>query len=69
MVLNGANMAWMVGPVLDWGLEHYPLIVAFALALRLNAVAASRSLLAALDPTLSASEATGLCPFSHLGVC
>jgi hypothetical protein len=68
VVLDGTDIAWMVGPILDGGLEYDPLVVAFALALRLDAVTARRSLLAAFDPAFSTSEAAGLGPFSHL-VC
>jgi hypothetical protein len=68
MILYGANMAWMIWPVLDGSLEDDSLVVAFTLPLRLDAVGAGRTLLAAFDATLSTCEAAGLGPLSHLGV-
>jgi hypothetical protein len=58
MILDGADMAWMVWPVFDRSLEDYSLVVALALTLRLDAVAA-----------FSTSETASLGSLPHLGVC
>jgi hypothetical protein len=69
VVLYGADIAWMVWPVLDWSLEDYALIIALALALRLDAVAAGRTLLSTLDAAFSARQTASFGPLPHLGVC
>lgn len=46
------------------GSEDYPLAIAFAMPLRLDAVLADRSLLAALNPSFATGQTTRLCPFS-----
>jgi hypothetical protein len=56
-------MVLMIRPVLDWSFEHHPLVVAFALPLRLYAVPASRPFLAALDAAFPTREAAGLGTF------
>lgn len=61
-------MTWMVRPVLHWRFEHDPLVVALALAFRLDAVPTGWSLFTALDAALAASEAAGLGTFPHLCV-
>jgi hypothetical protein len=66
MILDRADMAWVIWPVLDGCFEDHPLVVALALALGLDAVGASRSLLAAFDAAFSASEAARLGAFPHL---
>lgn len=68
VILYGADVARMIWPILNGSFEDHALVVAFALALRLDAVAASWSLLAALDPAFSTSEAASLGTFPHL-VC
>lgn len=60
-------MARMVRPVLDGCLEDDTLVVAFALALRLDAVGTSRALFAALDATFSACQTSRLRSLPHLG--
>jgi hypothetical protein len=69
MVLYGADMAWVIWPVLDRSLEDDSLIVAFALTLRLDAIAAGRTLLSTLDAAFSACETASLGPLPHLGIC
>jgi hypothetical protein len=68
MVLDCADMAWVVWPVLNWGLEDHPLVVALTLTLRLDAVGACRTLLSALYATLSTRETAGLCPLAHFAI-
>lgn len=68
MVLDRANMARMIWPVLNGGLEDHPLVVTLTLALRLDAVGACRTLLSALYATLSTRETAGLCPLPHLTI-
>jgi hypothetical protein len=69
MILDGADMAWMVWPVFDGSLEDYSLVVALALTLRLDAVAAGGTLLSTLDAAFSTSETASLGSLPHLGVC
>jgi hypothetical protein len=69
MVLYGTDVAWVVWPILNGSLEDYPLVVAFALPLRLDAVSTRRSLFSTLDTAFSTSEAPGLGPLSHLLIC
>ena len=65
VILYGADMTRVVWPVFDGSLEHDPLVVALALALRLNTVVAGRSLFATFDPAFSTSKAPGLGTFPH----
>ena len=66
MILYVGDIAWMIWPVLDGGLEDDSLVVAFALALRLDAIGTCRTLFTALDAAFSAGEAPSLGPLSHL---
>jgi hypothetical protein len=66
MILYGTDMPWMIWPVFNRGLEDHPLVITFALALRLDAIAASRAFFSTLDATFPTCEATSLGPFSHL---
>jgi hypothetical protein len=66
MILDRADMAWVIWPVLDRCLEDYPLVIALALALGFDAVGACRSLLAAFDAALSTCEAARLGTLPHL---
>jgi hypothetical protein len=68
MILYGADMTWVVWPVLDRSLEDDSLIVALTLPLRLDAVGASRTLFTTFDATLPTCEAASLGPLSHLRV-
>jgi hypothetical protein len=68
MVLDCADMARMIWPVFNGGLEDHPLVVTLALALRLDAVGACGTLLSALYATLSTRETAGFCPLAHLAV-
>lgn len=69
MILYGADDSRMVGPVSHGRLEDNSLVIALALAFRLDAVAAGRPLLTALYATFSTSEAARLGPLPHLGIC
>jgi hypothetical protein len=62
-------MTWVVWPIFDRSLEDNSLIVAFALAFRLDAIAASWPLFSTLDTTLPTGEAAGLGSLPHFGVC
>jgi hypothetical protein len=68
MILDGADMAWVVWPVFDGSLEDYSLVVAFALTLRLDAVVAGGALLSALDAAFSTRKTASLGTLPHLGV-
>jgi hypothetical protein len=68
MILNGADMAWVVWPVLDGRLEDYSLVVAFALTFRLDTIAAGGTLLSALDAAFPARKTASLGSLPHLGI-
>ena len=59
----------MIRPVANGRFKDNSLVIALALAFRLDAVGAGRSLLTALYATFSAREAAGLGPLPHLGIC
>lgn len=58
----------VIWPIPDGRLEDDALVIAFALAFRLDAVGTGRSFLAALDPPFAASQAPSLCPLSRFCV-
>jgi hypothetical protein len=66
MILDRADMTWVIWPVLDGCFEDDSLVVALALALGFDAVGTSRSLLAAFDAAFPTSEAACLGSFPHL---
>ena len=68
MILYIGDIAWMIRPVFDGGLEDDSLVVAFAITLRFDTVAACRTLFTALDATFSAGEAPRLGSLPHLGI-
>lgn len=68
VVLYSTDVPWVIWPVLDGRFEHYPLIVAFALPFRFDAVPTRWALFAAFNAALSASEAPSLGTLPHLRV-
>ncbi len=66
MVWDHVGGTWLRGsPVHRGRLEDNALVVTFAMAFGFDAVVAYRPLLAALDPPLSASQASGLGPLTR----
>jgi hypothetical protein len=68
VILYSTDVPWVVWPVLHGSFEHHPLVVAFALPFRLDAVSTRWPLFAAFNAALSTSEASSLGTFSHLRV-
>ena len=66
MILDRADMTWVIWPVFDGCFEYDPLVVTLALAFRFDAVGTRRSLLATFDAAFPTSEATRLGAFPHL---
>lgn len=66
--MYGADYPWVIWPVSHGWLEDDSLVVSFALAFRLDAVCAGRSLFTTFYASFSTGEAASLGPLSHLGV-
>jgi hypothetical protein len=68
MILCSADRAWVVWPVLDGSLEDYLLVIALTLTIRLNAVAAGRTLVSAFDAAFPARKTASLRSPPYLGI-